>query len=578
MHDPFIAAIQTRPGDLALRLVHADWLCERGDPRGEFIQTQVQQSAELFGSRRWRELQSRSMEMLAEHGAEWFGALAELPLRRLEVRFGAVHTIELTGAAFSEHWQEIEAAAPLLEGLHICDAKGSEDAVGRLQSNTVRTLRLKFDVAFIAIRFGASRWSDPLALQSEAMIRSLATSRLRQLEELVLDGFHLNTRAATILAGIPWKLDSFGIFGDIEVAGLKSIVESPSFVNVRRFSARLNCGYEGASVVSQSQFLNKVQELRLTGQTFGPEGTQLVLDSASRHELRTLAVTQLIPPEAKNLETLAFYVNPIETLLDHPCIGNLRELELCGDELTSDEVGRLTSQAERLIHLGLSIQSGRDILPALAKSELSRRLHSLRVWFETAPEDEIPMLFDRSNWDELHVLELVGNVGWIHAASQLAQHPLRERLTILSIEVGTSGEQEAWRALVGSRPFPQLSALYLHGDLWRDEGEDGGPMDLLTRAESFPVVSHVQIRDCHPSWADRLANAPWFRRDAFLHIGTRQWPETLRNELCRKLGWRIRFDYVREAGPVDEWPHGLVTLSRDTVSAPPGTIILHLEP
>ena len=39
MHDDsaFIQAMQKRPEDTALRLVFADWLEERGDPRGELI-------------------------------------------------------------------------------------------------------------------------------------------------------------------------------------------------------------------------------------------------------------------------------------------------------------------------------------------------------------------------------------------------------------------------------------------------------------------------------------------------------------------------------------------------------------
>ena len=37
----FILAIHAAPHDAAPRLVYADWLDERGDPRGEFIRVQV---------------------------------------------------------------------------------------------------------------------------------------------------------------------------------------------------------------------------------------------------------------------------------------------------------------------------------------------------------------------------------------------------------------------------------------------------------------------------------------------------------------------------------------------------------
>ncbi len=38
--DAFLQAIIERPDDDAPRLIYADWLDERGDPRGEFIRVQ----------------------------------------------------------------------------------------------------------------------------------------------------------------------------------------------------------------------------------------------------------------------------------------------------------------------------------------------------------------------------------------------------------------------------------------------------------------------------------------------------------------------------------------------------------
>ena len=38
--DAFLQAIRDAPDDDAPRLIYADWLDERGDPRGEFIRVQ----------------------------------------------------------------------------------------------------------------------------------------------------------------------------------------------------------------------------------------------------------------------------------------------------------------------------------------------------------------------------------------------------------------------------------------------------------------------------------------------------------------------------------------------------------
>lgn len=39
--DAFIDAIIASPADEALRLVYADWLDERGDPRGRYLRTEI---------------------------------------------------------------------------------------------------------------------------------------------------------------------------------------------------------------------------------------------------------------------------------------------------------------------------------------------------------------------------------------------------------------------------------------------------------------------------------------------------------------------------------------------------------
>jgi len=40
-HDAFVAAIVNAPDDATARLVYADWLEERGDPRAEFLRLAV---------------------------------------------------------------------------------------------------------------------------------------------------------------------------------------------------------------------------------------------------------------------------------------------------------------------------------------------------------------------------------------------------------------------------------------------------------------------------------------------------------------------------------------------------------
>src|SRR5437867_4536323 len=71
----FLRAIIEEPDDVGLRLIYADWLEERGDPRGEFIRVQCQLEELKEYDPRFKELKAREGELLAAHEREWFGEL-----------------------------------------------------------------------------------------------------------------------------------------------------------------------------------------------------------------------------------------------------------------------------------------------------------------------------------------------------------------------------------------------------------------------------------------------------------------------------------------------------------------------
>ena len=75
-----LAAVYAAPDDDGPRLVYADWLLERGDPRGEFIALQFAPSHE----RNTPAMRTRESELRARHGVAWAGALAKAtPLEAL---------------------------------------------------------------------------------------------------------------------------------------------------------------------------------------------------------------------------------------------------------------------------------------------------------------------------------------------------------------------------------------------------------------------------------------------------------------------------------------------------------------
>ena len=70
--EALLAAVYAQPRDDGPRLVYADWLLERGDPRGEFITLQFKRRQAALSDAESR----REMALLKQHGKQWLGALA----------------------------------------------------------------------------------------------------------------------------------------------------------------------------------------------------------------------------------------------------------------------------------------------------------------------------------------------------------------------------------------------------------------------------------------------------------------------------------------------------------------------
>jgi uncharacterized protein (TIGR02996 family) len=77
--DGFVGAILTDPSDEAVQLVYADWLDERGDPRGEFLRLRAEWNRGWAGSRQPpAELASRMEELRAAIDPVWVALLDTL--------------------------------------------------------------------------------------------------------------------------------------------------------------------------------------------------------------------------------------------------------------------------------------------------------------------------------------------------------------------------------------------------------------------------------------------------------------------------------------------------------------------
>src|SRR5437764_6172383 len=84
--DAFLRAILAHPDDDLPRLVYADWLDERGDPKGEFIRLQCELERLAPNDPGRKRLESREAALWAAHQSKW-----EAPLRRLGAEYIRFH-------------------------------------------------------------------------------------------------------------------------------------------------------------------------------------------------------------------------------------------------------------------------------------------------------------------------------------------------------------------------------------------------------------------------------------------------------------------------------------------------------
>jgi uncharacterized protein (TIGR02996 family) len=108
----FLEEIITNPADDEPRLIYADWLCECGDPRGEFIQLQIRRESLEPGSLEAQASRRRERQLVEENAEEWSnGVHAITP--SYEYRRGFISKIGLDLNKFLEHADSLFSLAPI---------------------------------------------------------------------------------------------------------------------------------------------------------------------------------------------------------------------------------------------------------------------------------------------------------------------------------------------------------------------------------------------------------------------------------------------------------------------------------
>jgi uncharacterized protein (TIGR02996 family) len=108
----FLQTIILTPDDNAARLVYADWLEERGDPRGEFIRLQIERSRISRKDPRFAPLSTRESILLVKHEKEWLKEIRRY-VKGWRFRRGFVEDVVMGVQQFLAHAEEVLGRAPI---------------------------------------------------------------------------------------------------------------------------------------------------------------------------------------------------------------------------------------------------------------------------------------------------------------------------------------------------------------------------------------------------------------------------------------------------------------------------------
>lgn len=221
--EKLLSAVVANADDLESRLVFADWLVERGDPRGEFIQLQCALGRPLHGAKgtSWNkpifqgdpaELQARETKLLKTYAKAWLEPIRAF-VRTWRWDNGFVSGVVADATKFMSGREVIFASTPLVD-LELTALKPAQLKTLSTEPTTARLRRLnvgfqKLDAKALET-FGAAQWSGLRSIRlagnrfGPAGAAVLAKARFPALETLELNDAQLDDKCVEALVEAPF--------------------------------------------------------------------------------------------------------------------------------------------------------------------------------------------------------------------------------------------------------------------------------------------------------------------------------------------------------------------------------------
>lgn len=109
----FFQAVLASPEDTTLRLIYADWLDERGDPRGEFLRIVLEMSPLPVCSTRYQELRCRRDRISIGFDSEWLKTMLRTSFPEIRNRLEELDRLDPDRKVFASHSHQYRLNPPL---------------------------------------------------------------------------------------------------------------------------------------------------------------------------------------------------------------------------------------------------------------------------------------------------------------------------------------------------------------------------------------------------------------------------------------------------------------------------------
>lgn len=321
-------AIYASPDEDGPRVVYADYLLAKGDPRGELIQVQCRLADPHIGESEHRKLRAVENKLLAAHGGAWTAPVLDVVGQpsavqmftptKVEFRRGFVDSVR--GASIIlEQIESLFAVAPLVTKLRL-DPTPPYDQPTQIKGSSLvspHLAKLEELQLFLpgageeaaeliaacphftnlkSLTLAISRWD--MVVEGGALTargaRALARSpHLAKLEKLILDDNRLGDDGVVALTEEPhWRLVELSLAGNLVTdEGVRAIAGAASSEHLRRLNlARAQMKPATAGVLASSKHLDALEELNLEDVNLKAKGAKALLDALSLKSLRHLSL------------------------------------------------------------------------------------------------------------------------------------------------------------------------------------------------------------------------------------------------------------------------------------------------